>query len=247
LRKPTRLLSALLTAVLLGAALLPGLASAAPSPHVSLDPKVKLHPLLQYGAQADPLASERVIVQMTKQDVKPLAIAARVPGLRVDEAFDVLPTFVATVQHSALALLASLPTVRYVSPDGAVQVISNAAPGKAKKPARPTAPRAVKSKKHIDSSKLVTTFSFDTRATDAWSGQIDGDAITGSDIAIAVIDSGIDPNHPDLAGQVLAVNVNRHTQSATDGYGHGTHVAGVINGHDAALQYLGHRPQRHAH
>ncbi|HEY3059724.1 MAG TPA: S8 family serine peptidase [Chloroflexota bacterium] len=239
---PTRLWSALLAGVLLSSALLPGLASAEPAPQVSLDPKVKMHPLLQYGAQADPLASERVIVQMTKADVKPRDIAARVPGLRIDEDFDVLPAFVASVPHNTLPLLASLPSVRYVSPDGAVQVISNAAPGKDKHLAKPKAPRAVKSKKHIDSTRLVTTFPFDTRATDAWSGQIDGHAITGSEIAVAVIDSGIDPNHPDLAGQVLAINVNRHSSSAEDGYGHGTHVAGVINGHDAALQYLGIAP-----
>jgi serine protease AprX len=59
---------------------------------------------------------------------------------------------------------------------------------------------------------------------------------------VATIDSGVDTTHPDLAGQVVAINVNANTQSTGDGYGHGTHVAAIINGHDPAQRHLGIAP-----
>ena len=51
---------------------------------------------------------------------------------------------------------------------------------------------------------------------------------TGRDVTIAVIDSGVDLDHPELAGRVLEGYdfVNEDTQ-ADDDYGHGTLVAGV--------------------
>jgi subtilisin family serine protease len=65
------------------------------------------------------------------------------------------------------------------------------------------------------------------------------------DIVVAVIDSGVDPDHPDLQGNLLPVEdiwgefsgsdrlLNRRTRelfdfAGRDGNGHGTHVAGVI-------------------
>lgn len=65
------------------------------------------------------------------------------------------------------------------------------------------------------------------------------------DIVVAVIDSGVDPDHPDLQGNLLPLEdiwgefsgsdrlLNRRTRefydfAGRDGNGHGTHVAGVI-------------------
>jgi subtilisin family serine protease len=51
----------------------------------------------------------------------------------------------------------------------------------------------------------------------------------GSDVVVAVLDSGIDPSHPDLAGRVVpGRNVRERTANTRDEIGHGTHVAGVI-------------------
>ena len=55
-------------------------------------------------------------------------------------------------------------------------------------------------------------------------------SISGKGIGVAVIDSGI-ATHKALSGKVVA-NVNFATgeTSATDGFGHGTHIAGIIAG-----------------
>jgi subtilisin family serine protease len=51
----------------------------------------------------------------------------------------------------------------------------------------------------------------------------------GGDVTVAVLDSGIDPSHPDLAGRVVpGRNVRERTANTRDDIGHGTHVAGVI-------------------
>ncbi|MEV0267558.1 MAG: type VII secretion-associated serine protease mycosin [Hamadaea sp.] len=55
---------------------------------------------------------------------------------------------------------------------------------------------------------------------------------TGSGVTVAVIDSGVDGRHPDLAGQVLPGTdfVRPGGDGQTDAVGHGTTVAGLIAG-----------------
>lgn len=51
---------------------------------------------------------------------------------------------------------------------------------------------------------------------------------TQSDVTIAVLDTGVDFKHPDLAGRVLpGPNVTAGTEDAQDDHSHGTHVAGI--------------------
>lgn len=47
------------------------------------------------------------------------------------------------------------------------------------------------------------------------------------EISIAILDSGIDPNHPDIQG-IVSSNQNFSTFGPNDASGHGTHVAGII-------------------
>ncbi|MFC5289772.1 S8 family serine peptidase [Actinokineospora guangxiensis] len=62
-------------------------------------------------------------------------------------------------------------------------------------------------------------------APEAWA-----DGLSGAGVTVAVLDTGVDETHPDLAGRQSAERNFTADADATDAFGHGTHVASIIAG-----------------
>ncbi len=217
-----------------------------------------LDPLLRSRLEASGIVGSGVLGALDQQDRVRVIVAFRIPGANsggaIDlsrEAFD-KPALDAAVATTTEAIIAKLPpgefTVvgTFVSANGIVLSASPAAID------RLISDPAVL---RVDGDRVIRPGLREAVPL------VHLDAVhalpyTGAGVTVAVIDSGIDRNHPDLANDVASeecfcavgggccpTGTDRLSGpgSAPDGRGHGTHVAGVITS-DGRIAPIGGAP-----
>src|SRR3990172_7364555 len=163
-----------------------------------------------------------VLIQTTS-DSAAIADQIESSGGVVSRQFGIISAVEASVPASTVATLASQSGVAWVSLDAPVASTGSV----------------------VDLKKLATTYPLSVGANDPWSK-----GYSGAGVGVAVVDTGISPSgHEDFEesgdSRVIAeVVVNQATSNVTDGYGHGTHIAGIIGGDGDLLsgKYVGIAP-----
>ena len=74
------------------------------------------------------------------------------------------------------------------------------------------------------------TASLDRSAAQVGAPQAWAKGFTGKDVTVAILDTGVDETHPDLAGAVVESKNFSDSDSTDDRLGHGTHVASTVTG-----------------
>ena len=183
-----------------------GLASGTDKPNRSV-----VHPALLALMEKSPDQKVPVIVQRAPAATS--QAIAKAAGGSVQEEFKFIHSFRMTVPAKTIENLSKNPNVRYISPDGPVDI--NA----------------------VDTSTLETLYPQLVGATSQWNS---GTGLTGQGVTIAVIDSGVN-THPDF-GNRIGLRWASRSGNNTDPNGHGTHVAGTITGRSADGKYIGVAP-----
>jgi serine protease AprX len=188
------------------------------SSHASAAPaadRTAVDPRLRALAARHPGKSAEVIVQFSRSVAASdqRALVARSGG-RVTRELHVINGLAARMPAAKAARLGRDARVHAISLNGAI------------------APQS------ISTSNLQTTFDKTAHATAIWNKP--GGGATGKGVGVAVIDTGIagdlvDFNSSTGASRVVESAVtNPDATTATDLYGHGTHVAGIIAGNSNA-------------
>jgi serine protease AprX len=169
-----------------------------------------LSPALAAMAARTPAKQVEVIVQLnagtTRADAGPVIHQL---GGKVTRDLHIINAVVAKLPAAGARELAARSDVKAVSLNGAV------------KP-----------------KELATSFNNSVQSPDVWVGHGAADQATGDGVGVAVIDTGIAGDLPDFrtsstdrTSRVIgSAVVNPDAVGAGDGYGHGTHVAGIIAG-----------------
>lgn len=77
----------------------------------------------------------------------------------------------------------------------------------------------------------------------AWSQSSNFSGVTGKGATIAIIDTGVDLDHPEFQGRIITgYDFVDKDERANDGNGHGTHVAGTIGGANDGVGVTGVAP-----
>lgn len=173
---------------------------------------------------------DRYIV-ILNDDVNPWSVAnemAQERGLGISHVYGTAVNgFSAVVPRGQLDKITSDPRVNYIEQDSVVS-ISKKPPG--------TPGKGGNDSKSSEQPQQLTPNGI----------RIINGPVSGSvDVDVAVIDTGIDPSHPDL-NVVSGVNFAKG-KSWSDGNGHGTHVAGTIAAKNNGYGVVGVAPDARLH
>ena len=182
------------------------------------DAFVKTQPQLQALAASDPGQIVRVIAQKVAgaEDVE--ALVASLDGKVVTD-LSIINAFAAEMTADAALELAQAEGVRWVSLDAPVEQAGKPGPA--------------------NSGTPTDNFYLDTLGV----RQLWNMGLTGAGISVAIVDSGISTDM-DWNTNPKTYTFATNSKSATDIYGHGTHVAGIVagNGRDSNGKYKGIAP-----
>ncbi len=134
--------------------------------------------------------------------------------------YKIINAISADIPESVSEKLKKNPKVKYVEEDAQVQIA-----GKPSQPQPPQPPQQI-------------TWGIDrVKAPEAWNNS------TGKNVKIAVLDTGISNNHPDLtvSGGINLVGKLKNNKWNDDN-GHGTHVAGIIAARNNSIGVVGVAP-----
>jgi serine protease AprX len=169
-------------------------------------------PALTDVAKRHPGKNVEVIVQLRQgADVAAAHKLVTAAGGHVTRELSLINGFSASMKAGAAAKLADSALVRTVTVNAAV----------------------AKTDSQVDPSRLATAYNQSIRADDAWDH-----GVTGRGVGVAVIDTGtagdlVDfstPTTNPTSRVIASAVVNPAASSAGDGFGHGTHVAGIVAG-----------------
>lgn len=181
---------------------------------------------------------ERVFVGFNPGGKAAVQQALSAAGAEFHYTFDNLNSFVVSVPSQALNSLANNPNITDIEKDPQRFPISIT-------PAKGTLAPAADT---TDANGQTVPWGIDAvQARDVWDvnrdGSFDSGASTGSGATVCIIDTGYYSGHEDLAGASLLGGESQvDNDPFTDGYGHGTHVAGTIGGQNNSFGVVGVAP-----
>lgn len=165
-------------------------------------------------------ASDRYVVEVAP-GVSPQAVASRHGAVPTHVFKTAAHGFAGHIPPGILRKLQNDPSVRSITLDRQVTIVQSAT-AKPSKPGKPTNPEP--EPQPPASTEVVP-------AGVARIGAAPGASLgfNGSGVGVAILDTGIDLAHPDLAANIATTGFGgRFNLKGQDDQGHGTHVAGIV-------------------